>query len=264
MKDIEIPESLFTAFNEVTYFDEPHKYYVGGKELISVTTILHKYQKPFDEEYWSENKAQKFGIKQSEVKRVWKFINKKGTIKGSCIHDYAENLFQNKVFKYSKELILNEFGFDPVINEYNLTKKHVDRFYNDAKGKLIPIKMELVVYDKESLIGGMIDAIFYNVKTKEFQIYDWKTNKGFSYENKWNSLLDELGLLQDCDLEVYSLQLSLYKYIIEKACGIKLGKSCLVWFSHNNENYKIIETIDRSSYVRDIINKRIIDVTKLS
>ena len=26
-----------------------------------------------------------------EIKRAWKFINKKGTMKGSAIHDYAEN-----------------------------------------------------------------------------------------------------------------------------------------------------------------------------
>ena len=44
-----IPPELFTAFNDVTFYDEPHKYFIDGKELISVTTLIHRYQEEFDE-----------------------------------------------------------------------------------------------------------------------------------------------------------------------------------------------------------------------
>jgi hypothetical protein len=257
---IEIPSELFTAFNNVTFYDEPHKYYAENNELISVTTLIHKYQEDFDEQYWSQYKGNQFNIKPSEVLRAWNFINKKGTIKGSAIHDYAENLFQNKKFEYPKQTILNEFGFDPVWEEYRITKKHVDNFYNDVQGKLIPIRTEFVVYDKETHIGGMVDILFYNVKAKEFQIWDWKTNKDFTSEMKSRHLLDELYLLEDCDLEIYSLQLELYKQIIEKNIPIKLGKSYLVWFSHNNDNYKIIETKNRQYYISQILSKRIAEI----
>ena len=66
-------------------------------------------------------------------------------------------------------------------------------------------------------------------------------------------------MIEECDLEIYSLQLSLYKLIIEKHTGIKLGKSYLVWFSHNNPSYKIIEAKDRTYYVNQIINERILE-----
>ena len=257
MNDLIIPSQLFTTFNDITFYDEPHKYYVDGKELISVTTLIHKYQEEFNEEYWSNYKADQYGLKQYEVKRAWQFINKKGTIKGSAIHDYTENLFQNKVFDYPKHIILKKFGFDPVLSEYLLTKKHVDKFYNDVQGKLIPLRTEFVVYDKESRIGGMLDMLFYNVKWKCFQIYDWKTNKNFTKECKDRHLNNDLFTLEDCDLVIYSLQLSLYKYIIEKNTGIKLGKSYVVWFSHNNLSYEIIETIDMTYYVKMIIANRI-------
>jgi len=258
--NIQIPNKLFTSFNDITFYDEPHKYYINNKELISVTTLIHKYQEDFDEEFWSDYKSNELNISPRIIKRAWNFINKKGTIKGSAIHDYAENLFQNKIFEYPKQLILNEFGFDPVLNEYLTTKKHVDRFYNDVHNKLIPIRTEMVVYDKESLIGGMLDILFYNIKIKEFQIWDYKTNKKFSKENKSKHLLDKLCVLEDCDLETYSLQLGMYKYIIEKITGIKLGKSYIVWFSHNNDNYEIIETKDRSYYVKNLIDNRIAEL----
>jgi len=252
-----IPNELFTAFNDITFYDEPHKYFLNNKELISVTTLIHKYQEEFNEDYWSNYKSEQFHVTQKEILRAWNFINKKGTIKGSAIHDYAENLFQNKNFEYPKQIILNEFGFDPVWNEYNITKKHVDSFYSDSQGKLIPIKTEFVIYDRESLIAGMLDMLFYNIRAREFQIYDWKSNKDFTFEMKSRHLLGDLCILEDCDLEIYSLQLELYKQIIERNTSIKLGKSYIVWFSHNNDNYQIIETKDRKYYINLLINERI-------
>lgn len=255
--DLQIPSELFTTFNDITFYDVPHKYFLNGKELISVTTLIHEYQEEFDEEYWADFKGNQHNLASYLVKRAWNFINRKGTIKGSAIHDYAENMFQNKVFEYPLQTILLEFGFDPVITEYQTTKKHVDKFYNDVHGKLIPIKTEFVVYDKESLIGGMLDMLFYNVKAGEFQIWDWKTNKKFDKENKGRHLLNELSLIEDCDFELYSLQLELYKQIIERNTGIKLGKSYIVWFSHNNESYEVIEAKNRKYYIDIIINERI-------
>lgn len=254
-----VVSELFTNFNDLKYFDEPHKYYLGNEELISVTTLIHQYQEEFDEDYWSEYKANQFDLTQKEILRAWKFINRKGTMKGSIIHDYAENLLLNKVFKYPKNDIIKEFGFDPIIEEYEVTKKHVDKFCADSKGKLIPVKTELVMYDKESMIAGMADLIFYNVKMKEFQIWDWKTNKAFSKSSE-RKLLDLLYMLDDCDLEIYSLQLGLYKAILERNTGIKFGKSYLLWVSHNNPSYEIIEAKNREYYINQILQKRIQDI----
>ena len=256
-----IPNELFTKFNDITFYDVPHKYFIDGKELISVTTLIHKYQEEFNEDYWANYKSNQHNLTTYEVKRAWNFINKKGTIKGSAIHDYTENMFQNKIFEYPLQFIINEFGFDPVSKEYNITKKHVDKFYNDVHSKLIPIRTEFIVYDRQSLIGGMLDMLFYNIKVKEFQIWDWKTNKKFTKENKNQHLLNELCMLEDCDLELYSLQLELYKQIIERNTNIKLGKSYLVWFSHNNDSYEIIETKNRKYYIDIIINNRIAEIS---
>lgn len=274
--NINVPDKLFTTFNEVEYHDEPHKYYLGDQQLISVTTILHRYQEEFQEDYWSRYKAEEYVLSQKEVLRAWEFINKKGTMKGSIVHDYAENLFLNKVFPYPKQQILDEFGFDPIFEEYKESKKHVDNFYKDVQGKLIPIRTEMIVYDRESLIGGMLDMLFYNVRKKCFQIWDWKTNKKFTEEQKDENgektqnkntiagrndkLSGILSGIPDNDMEIYSLQLAMYKYIIEKNTGIKLGDSYIVWFSHNNDNYEIMKTKDRSFHIQMIMNERIAEL----
>ena len=255
-----VSSDLITRFNDLIYYDEPHKYYLKGKELVSVTTLTHQYKEPFDEEYWSKYKSDQYGVEQYKVKRAWKFINKKGTMKGSLIHDYAENKLLNKVFRYPKEEIIAEFGFDPIWVEYQKTKNHVDNFLRVAKNKLIPVCTELVMYDEESLLAGMADLIFYNVRDKELQIWDWKTNKDFTKDCKDRYLTDMFCTLEECDLEEYSLQLEAYKYILEKNTPYKFGKSFLVWVSHNNEDFEIIETKNRKFYIEQMIQKRIAEL----
>lgn len=81
--ELVIPNELFTSFNDVIFYNEPHKYFIGDKELISVTTLIHQYQEEFNEDYWSKYKGEQYNISQKEILRAWKFINEKGTIKGS-------------------------------------------------------------------------------------------------------------------------------------------------------------------------------------
>jgi len=106
----------------------------------------------------------------------------------------------------------------------------------------------------------MCDIIFWNVKAQEFQIWDHKTNKSFTMEEPERYLSEELYMLQDCDLEIYSLQLEMYKQIIQRNTGIKLGKSYVVWFSHNNDNYKIIETKNREYYANVMFSHRLAEL----
>lgn len=247
----DVPSDLFTKFNDITYYDEPHKYYYKGKQFTSVTTLIHKFEEGFDEEYWSEIKGNEYGLSAQTIKFLWKFINEKATTKGSVIHDYAENRFLNKVFPYPKDMIENKFRYDAVIREYEKTKKYVDEFFEKTKGKLIPIKTELIVYDTEHGIAGMVDLLVWNVKAQEFQIWDYKTNKDFTFESD-RRLSGVLSTLMDCDLEKYSLQLSTYKFIIEKNTNVKIGKCYLVWFSHRNSSYKIIEAKNREYYVKQM------------
>jgi len=255
-QSIQIPPEIFTTFNNVKFYNEPHKYYVNGKELISVTTLIHQYQRDFEEDYWSDIKAKEFSLEQYEIIRAWRFINKKGTMKGSFIHDYLENLFLNKKYEYPEEKILNEFGFDPIKKEYDITKQHADKFYKEVNRALIPIRPEYVVFDRETLVAGMVDMLFYNKKSKQYEIWDWKTNKEFTDAEPERQLLHELFTLDDCDLEIYSLQLELYKQIIERNLPIKLGQSHIVWFSHNNDDYKVIKTKNRKYYVNLLLEKR--------
>jgi hypothetical protein len=84
--------------------------------------------------------------------------------------------------------------------------------------------------------------LVYNAETKKYEIFDFKTNKRFSMASEFEKQLQPpVQHLDECEFNIYSLQLSLYKMFIEKYAKIEIDKLKVVWFSINNENYKIIE-----------------------
>jgi CRISPR/Cas system-associated protein endoribonuclease Cas2 len=55
-------------------------------------------------------------------------------------------------------------------------------------------------------------------------------------------MINGLNHLEECEYNTYSLQLSIYKKIIEKNTSLKIGKSYLCWINEENDSYEIIET----------------------
>jgi len=263
----QIQMELFINFNEIKFHDDIHKYYLGDKNLISVTTILHKFQEEFDSNYWSNIKKDELKMTQDGVIRYWKALNIKSQIKGSAVHNYIELLYNNKVYKFDDTSVLKELGLDNykileergegrIKDEFNIVKTYVDNFYNDSFGKLIAIKTEFIVFDREWELAGMMDMLFWNVTKQSFQIWDWKTNKELNKTSKYNTKLRKtVSHLDDCEFEIYSLQLSTYRRILERNTNIKIEDCYIVWFNEVNDNYKIIKCNDYSMEINMIMSK---------
>lgn len=236
------------VFNNVKYFDEPHEYYINGiKVHLSATKLISNCKEPFKKDYWAKKKADERKISVAEIIAEWDLKAKISTEKGTAFHNYVENYLSNRIFPYPSVRILSvpEFnGQDPIRERFDTLVRMFDVFFGDIQNKLIPIKSEFVIGDVELDVAGMIDQIFYNKKSGMLEIWDWKTNKEIGTSNKWNRFKAPLSHLEECELNSYSLQLSIYKYIIEKHTGIKFGNSYLAWFFEGNSKYEIIKTHD--------------------
>lgn len=255
------------VFNNITYHDEPHKYYIDGEQMISTTTLIHKYQEEFNTDEIAPRSGKKWAMKyegstefnKEFVQETWKWLNLHAVTEGSILHDYIENKFNNKVFPFPIDKVVKEFGYNAIEETYPTLQSYADQFHSDVTGKLIPIRTELVIGDKEIGLCGMVDMLFWNEKAQEYQIWDWKTNTKLKDRNDFGKTFT--GILSDhddCEMETYSLQLSTYRYLIEKNTNIKLGNSYIVWFNENNPSYKIYETYD----YREIVEKMIEDYNK--
>lgn len=241
-------------FKHIKYYDEPHKYFIGEQELVSGTTFIGKYKEKFDSEKMAPKTAVKKKISVEEVLADWEFKGDFSRAKGTLLHNYAENYWFNKVFPVDMAQYDERFGAGLMYERYEACKALFEAFYNDACESLIPIAAELVIGDEEIGIAGMVDKLFWNQKMGELQIWDYKTNKEINSFSKFRKkMLHPIAFLPECELVTYSIQTSLYKYIIEKNTNLKLGRSYLVHIHEENERYNIIECTDYTDVVKLMI-----------
>lgn len=231
-------------FNGIVFHEEEHKYLYDGVECVSVTTMIKNFEPIFNQELMASLYAKKHSLEMFEVLKSWENVRDRSALVGTEIHKYAEMRFNQKCYTPDPTHLIpaNLMGM-------------VEDFYSMAKGRLIPVKMEWVVGDKERGICGMIDKLFYNVRAKELQIWDYKTSKKIDSKSIYNKKMSgPITHLESCELVKYSLQLGVYKKIIEKNCQIKLGNSYICWLNEVNESFKVIETLDLSNEVDLIWN----------
>ena len=128
----------------------------------------------------------------------------------------------------------------------------MEQFITDIRGRMISIASELVIGDLEYNLGGMIDQVFYNKKSGKIELWDWKTNEKIDSDSRY-TFNAPISHVPSSKLEEYSLQLSLYKHIIEKNTNLEIGDCYLTWFNENNQSYKVFKCHDYSKEVIDMI-----------
>jgi hypothetical protein len=190
-----------------------HTYVHKKEEYISVTTLVKKFFKEFDDKNISKYIARsrrKKGEKCTawDVRREWKAIREAGTE----VHEQIETFINSG----------NEC-------EHPKAKQGVI-YYRDLYNKLQkPIVLtEHLVYSEKYKVAGTVDLIIdheYIEGKRALIIVDWKTNRKFRTSgSKGTHELTEH--LRDTSEVVYALQLSLYAAILEdlghKIYGLRL------------------------------------------
>ncbi len=70
-------------------------------------------------------------------------------------------------------------------------------------------------------------------------------------------MINDLSHLQDCELVKYSLQLHIYKHILEKHTGFEVSKLHIIWFPED-KNYEIINPLCLEDEAKMLLNKEIL------
>ena len=131
------------------------------------------------------------------------------------------------------------------------------RFYFDHK-HLTPYRTEWEVFDPELRIAGSIDMVFRR-DDGQLELGDWKRTKEITKVNDYPE--DSRGYytlehLPASNFWQYSLQLNIYRTILEKYYGQRIAQMYLIWLNKINNSYvKFI--IPRLDYeVQGIMNDR--------
>ena len=256
MKNKIIEELQF--FKGIDFHEEEHFYTINDYRFgISATSLIETYAQEFDSDGISQMVANKRGISQKEVLDEWKKENEFSCIKGSCIHLKAQSLWMGTDYEIDYNTIDDTIDKDRLKKEYDIMSKQATDFYNDYKDMYDMIQDEFIVWSKEFDIAGSIDGIMYNKNTQQCCILDFKSNKDLQFKSKYRKKMKvPLHKLDDVNGQHYYIQLSIYKYLIEKYTNIKVDELFIVYFNINADSYEIIEIPYLKKEVEEILENR--------
>jgi ATP-dependent exoDNAse (exonuclease V) beta subunit len=228
-----------SKFNKITFFESNHVYKIDGVQTTSpsVTKLLSRFKKPFDVDSAAIRTANKRGVSVEQVKHEWSQANLTSTVLGSLFHKYVENFFNGKRVGYEGSVKgLDDDSKASVLTRLPILVEQFKRFQD--KHKLLPVKNELIVGDlsQGTNICGMVDMLTYDPSDGSFSIYDFKTNKKISDSSAYKQkFLHVLSHLDECELNAYTLQLNIYKYLIEQETDIRIKDLHVLWFNVDNK-----------------------------
>lgn len=251
MNKEEYLKELNKAFGDFKFFDEDHHYEYKGKRVgISVTKLIEEYTQEFDSQAVAERVAKKQGKSVQEVLDEWEYKNKFACTKGSTCHEYAQTLW-----KYYEGIVFCTDVFDgskEYMDAVNKIFKQAENFNLDYRDRLEHLADEFVIGSEEYDVASAIDHLFINKLTGGLVLVDYKTNSDIHKNERYaKKMKAPLQHLKDTTLNHYAIQLSIYKYIVEKYTNLQIEEMFIVWFSENNENYKILDT----PYLKDEVEK---------
>lgn len=200
----------------------------GKKINYSVTGLIESFFPEFDSDYWSNKKAierikieggklsdENISKVQKDILMEWEENRKDAADKGTILHEKIENFYNN----IEDNLDAPEFTyFNNFIQKYP---------------KLKPYKTEWRIFDSSLSLAGSIDMV-YEKDNGDLFLFDWKRSTkiingaGHLIESDYDYGFDELSHIADNSYNRYSLQLNLYKYIIESNYGKKISSMNLL------------------------------------
>lgn len=241
---------LSNLFEKAKYDQTQRSYVLNGKRLRSVSSIVSDLKPIFDKEAVSKKVALKEGKTQEEVLKSWEDKANIGRDKGEKLHNYITHKISNE-----------EDDLVAILEDKTLPMQAFDKIWKklqqQCKAELVAQEFE--VNDVEYGITGRLDALFkFTIGNKEtFHLLDWKTGK-FRSENRYEKLLNPFSDLDNAELITYSIQISLYRLMLERAINrraddfsdFKIGDSYLVHLSDEGEA-RIHKALDLRSKLHD-------------
>lgn len=245
-------------------FDEPtHKYYVNGtcQGNISCTGFIHEFFGHFDAKKtiakmrkganWATSKY--FGKTDEEIMKEWSDNGKQASSAGTAMHLAIEQYMHGA---YDK--------IDPAVMD-TPEWLYFKKFWQDCGHDLEPYRSEWEVFtdalepfpgERKIKLCGSIDMVYRRKSDGKFVIYDWKRSKEIKSDNPFEKGLPPLEHLPDTNYWHYTLQLNVYKWILEKYYGLEVADLYLVILHPDAPSYRRMRLNILNDEVEDMIECR--------
>jgi hypothetical protein len=232
---------------DISFKEEGHTYIIKGDRFYkSCTTWLKTFFEKFDADRtidrmmaspkWPQSPY--FGKTREEIKAGWSQKGEKAASYGTDLHAIIEDYYNG-----------NPRTSDAPEFEY------FQDFLRDHS-HLVPYRTEMMIYDEDVRICGSVDMIYKN-DDGTFSIYDWKFSSKLDYYSAFGKkALAPISHLDDCNYIHYSLQLNIYRTILERKYGFQIKELFLI-FMHRDLSPSYIKVPVQMMDMTEVFNTRL-------
>jgi len=221
---------------KIKFQDEGHKYWINDsdKDVISTTTFIHSFFNEFDTDKIINNilKSKEYknpdykyyNMSFENIKDLWSNNAKIASSSGTNLHKNIE-----------------EFYNDIKVENDSVEFKQFLDFHNEySRNSLQIYRTEWLIYDEILKITGSIDAVFVH-PDGTLSIGDWKRSKEIKYKSYGKFGKFPLNHIPDTNYYHYSLQLNMYRRILEKFYNKKVKDMFLIVLHPDNDFGKFMK-----------------------
>jgi len=238
--------------SSIQFEESSHIYTVNGTSngYVSVTKLIHCFfpvfnadaviQKMMAGKHWSSHKH--FGKTAKEIAALWKKDGRESSEAGTKLH-------------LAIERFLDAYP-TPVPSPSTSEWAYFQTFWSTLGPDLEPYRLEWPVWVEELKLAGAIDCVFRRKSDGAFFIYDWKRSKEIKIENPYETGLGPLSHLPSSNYWQYTIQLNLYRWILETYYDIPIAGMYLIVLHPDNKSYKRYELNRLEDEIGSILEAR--------
>jgi hypothetical protein len=259
----------------IQFEEETHTYTIDGTRAgwTSCTGFLHHFFEEFNADAiikkmmssrkWSESKY--YGMTPAAIKAQWNAKRDAAATAGTRMHLDIEHFYNALPVKWSDSVaarttdidagtiaMREEDSWTPVAGpEWN----YFCAYQRTHGATFEPFRTEWLVFDEEHKVAGSIDMV-YKKADGTLAIYDWKRAEEIKTENTFQSGLGPVNHLPDTNYWHYSLQLNVYRYILQKHYGYIVSELALVVLHPTNSSWRVAKVNMMDDEVADMMKTR--------
>lgn len=210
-----------------------HKYFLGSKEIPSVSSIV-SYYAPFDAAgvalRCSKNpRHEHFGKSVDEILNIWEDKKNRSADAGTQVHAFGEAccLYRQGRIEEIEPEYLDRITFEGF--EARTPKEEaVARWWDNLDlTRYVIIAKETRIVNPFLCYAGTFDLLLYDMVSESYLLRDYKTNEDL-FKFFGEMLKAPLNMIKANDAGKYTLQQNLYKIQLENI-GLNISDMTLLW-----------------------------------
>ncbi len=226
----ELQQSLLTIGAKLHFEVDTHQYFIKAteQECISVSAFIETFTPQFKRLELAASLAERTGVPSEEFLEDWRIRRDLSIVRGTEFHLYVKTFLTSGRKKTLQT---------PITQEVQAFHQFWERNGKDFE----LVANEFPVFSQELMLAGTVDTLFYRPASKQYFIFDWKTNRNIRTQSQYHEKLKvPFAQLDVCELSKYSIQLALYAELLKRAINLDIAKTYVIHFMRTGA-YKVIE-----------------------